>query len=92
LNSIKAVHGQKTLKAIGLTVRPSLLAKLRLPFAAVQESGVGPLRRFAAMQRDVGHRGQTGRSANTARTDALDPKQNRRGRARQTIGVRLGRN
>jgi hypothetical protein len=35
---------------------------------------MAPQRRFAATQHDVGNRGQTGLSANTARTDALDPE------------------
>ena len=34
----------------------------------------GPMRRFAAMQRDVGNGGQTGRSAGDARTAVFDPK------------------
>jgi putative ABC transport system substrate-binding protein len=37
-------------------------------------SAFGPQRRFAAMQHDVGNRGQTGRSADEARTAALDPE------------------
>jgi hypothetical protein len=42
--------------------------------AQQEMSGCGPQQRFAAMQQDVGNRGQTGRSANTARTAGLDPK------------------
>lgn len=41
-------------------------------FFAVRESVVGPDRRFAAAQQDVGNGGQTGRSADEARTDAFD--------------------
>jgi hypothetical protein len=41
-------------------------------FAAVHMTAIGPLRRFAAVQRDVGNRGQTGPSTDEAQTAVLD--------------------
>jgi hypothetical protein len=46
---------------------------MRMLFAAMHESVVGPNRRFAAMQRDACYGKRSGRSADAASTAAPDP-------------------
>jgi hypothetical protein len=70
----KSAYFQLLRRGLSRRLEPTGMPSLNLgDFGAVRPAGPGPDRRFAAVQRQVRNGGQTGRSADGARTGAFDP-------------------